>query len=205
MSADDTGIQTEAHVDSISLPAPRTTGGRSLREALALRRSSREFGTRPLSSQVLSDLLWCAFGINRPDGGGRTAPSAKNWQEIEIYLVTAAGVSVYEPSQNRLRRMIEQDVRAQTGMQDFVAAAPVNLVYVADLDKVDAPDAEQRRFYCAADAGFIAQNVYLFCASEGLATVVRGLVDRRRLAPLLRLRRRQRVVLAQTVGYPAPG
>ena len=205
MGAEAAGILTAAHTDAIDLPPPLRSGGGSLRDALSLRRSSRVFASKPLPLQRLSDLLWCAFGINRPEGSGRTAPSAKNWQEIDIYVVTAAGTSVYEPQHNRLRGVVDEDLRAATGLQDFVASAPLNLVYVADLDKVDAPDAEQRRFYCAANAGSVAQNVSLFCASEGLATVVRGLIDRRALAPLLRLRTRQRVVLAQTVGYPSPG
>lgn len=202
MSADHR-IQTSSPTEWVTLPAPRTVGGRPLLEAMAQRRTSRDYRPDPLPVQLLSDLLWCAFGVNRADDGGRTAPSAKNWREIQIYVVTAAGAAVHDPRTNRLCTFVDQDLRAETGMQDFVAVAPVNLVYVADLDRVDARDEEERRFYCAADAGCIAQNVYLFCASEGLGTVVRGLIDRRRLASLLRLRPRQRVVLAQTVGFPA--
>jgi nitroreductase len=186
----------------LHLPPPRTTGGRPLREALAFRRSDREFSVQPLPLQMLSELLWSACGINRPSSHGRTAPSARNWQEIEVYAVLPVGAFLYEPDGNRLRRVSAEDLRAATGAQDFVATAPLNLVYVADLERVGAIEPFERRFYCAADAAFVAENVYLYCASEGLATVARGLVDRRALAKVLALRKQQRVMLAQTVGLP---
>ncbi len=187
----------------ISLPAPRLRRGQPLMTALARRRSTRDFGTGELALPVLSDLLWAAYGINRRDTGGRTAPSAKHWQEIDIYVARSDGLFHYDPAAHALKRLLISDIRAATGAQEFVAVAPINLVYVTDLAKVDATDPIERRFYCAADAGCIAQNVYLFCASEGLGTVVRGLLDRRQLARTMGLAPRQRVLLAQTVGYPA--
>ncbi|WP_028006957.1 SagB/ThcOx family dehydrogenase [Solimonas flava] len=183
------------------LPPPRLNDC-TLRDALRLRRSTRSFGPQPLSDQELSDLLWAASGINRADAAGRTAPSARHWQEIDVYAALRGGLYRYEPATHALRRLIEADLRALTGEQDFVGRAPLNLVYVADLSRVDAGDEQERRFYTAADAGFIAQNVYLCCAAIGLATVVRGLVDRRRLAAAMGLRAEQRVLLAQTVGHP---
>ncbi|MGZ5813626.1 MAG: nitroreductase family protein [Xanthobacteraceae bacterium] len=145
--------------------------------------------------------MWAAFGLNRLDGH-RTAPSARNWQEIDVYLALKRGLYLFDPHANVLRQVLAEDIRAATGMQDFVGTAPLNLVYVADLARMSASDRTEQRFYSAIDTGFISQNVYLFCASEGLATVVRGLVDRRSLAKLMQLRPQQRVIVAQTVGYP---
>ncbi|OGP71911.1 MAG: hypothetical protein A2W09_04805 [Deltaproteobacteria bacterium RBG_16_50_11] len=140
------------------LPRPQLDGGRPLMQVLKDRRSSREFSLEKVPDQILSNLLWAAFGINRPDSGRRTAPSARNWQETDIY--------------------------------------------VADYSKTGKGSDEERQLFCAADAGFISQNVYLFCASEGLATVVRGLVDRLALAKIMKLRADQKIILTQSVGYP---
>ena len=186
----------------IILPAPQTDGGKPLMQALKARHSTREFSSEKLPPQVLANLLWAAFGINRPDTGKRTAPSAINWQEIDVYVATAEGLYVYDAKGNRLDPVLAEDVRGATGMQPNIKDAPVNLVYVADLAKTGNSSAEDKNLYTAAGAGFIAQNVYLFCASEGLAVVVRGTVDRVALAKLMKLRPDQRVLLAQTVGYP---
>jgi nitroreductase len=183
----------------VALPPPRTDGGKPLMQALKERKTTREFSPEKLSPQMLSNLLWAAFGINRPDGR-RTAPSAMNKQEIDIYVATADGLFLYDAKGNRLEPVLAQDIRPATGMQPFVAAAPLNLVYVADLAK--AGSGEDTALYTAADTGFIAQNVYLFCASENLAVVVRGSVDRAALAKTMKLRPEQKIILAQTVGYP---
>ena len=151
---------------------------------------------------MLSNLLWAADGVNRPETGKRTAPSARDWREIDIHVATVDGVFVYDAGAHVLRLVVAKDLRALTGMQDFVGTAPLDLVYVADRRRmVDAGEAD-RDFYSATDAGFIAQNVYLFCASTGLNTVVRGSVDREALAEALNLNPQQQVILAQTVGYP---
>jgi SagB-type dehydrogenase family enzyme len=184
------------------LPAPQTDGGKPLMQALKDRHSTREFSSEKLSPQVLANLLWAAFGINRPDTGKRTAPSAMNWQEIDVYVATAEGLYVYDAKGNKLNPILAGDVRGAAGVQPFVKDAPVNLVYVADFAKTGKSSAEDRNFYSAADVGFIAQNVYLFCASEGLAVVVRGGVDRAALTKLMKLRPDQKILLAQTVGYP---
>ena len=186
----------------IELPQPQTEGGKPLMQALKARHTTREFKPNPLAAQVLSNLLWAAFGINRPDSGKRTAPSARNWQEIDIYVAMAEGTYVYDAKTHRLNPVLSGDIRAATGAQDFVKDAPVNLVYVADLAKTGDASAEGQNLYTAVDTGFISQNVYLFCASEGLATVVRGTVDRPALAKLLKLRTDQKIIVAQTVGYP---
>ena len=148
-------------------------------QALRDRHSTREFSSEKLAPQVLANLLWAAFGINRPGEGKRTAPSAMNWQEVDIYVATAEGLYVYDAKGNKLDPILAQDVRAATGVQPFVKDAPVGLVYVADFAKTGKSTADERNFYTGADAGPIAQNVYLFCASEGLAVVVRGGVDER--------------------------
>ena len=184
----------------VILPAPQTDGGRPLMQALKDRKSTREFGGEKLPAQVLANLLWAGFGVNRPDGR-RTAPSAMNWQEIDIYVVTAEGTYVYDAAKNQLQPVAKEDLRSLAGMQAFVATAPVNLVYVADMTKVTG-DAEGKELYTGADTGFIAQNVYLYCASEGLATVVRGSVEREALGKALKLKATQKIILAQTVGYP---
>lgn len=195
------GLLLAGSLEPVDLPAAQTDGGKPLMEVLKQRKSSREFAPAKLAPQVLSNLLWAADGVNRPDGR-RTAPSAHNTQEIDIYVATAEGVYLYEAKPHRLARVSSDDVRAATGTQDFVKDAPVNLVYVADLGKMTGGSAEDRTLYSTTDAGFIAQNVYLFCASEGLGTVVRGSLDRPALAKTLHLRPEQRIILAQTVGYP---
>ena len=183
----------------VTLPQPQTDGGRPLMQVLKERKTTREFAPDKLPPQVLSNLLWAAFGVNRPDGR-RTAPSAMNRQEIDIYVATGDGLFVYNAQGNRLDPVLAQDVRAATGTQPFPASAPLDLVYVADFAKAGSePNAD---LYTAADSGFIAQNVYLYCASEGLATVVRGSVDRAALAKAMKLRPDQKIILAQTVGYP---
>jgi nitroreductase len=185
----------------VQLPRPQTEIGRPLMQALKDRKTTRDFSPEKLPAQALSNLLWAAFGVNRPDSGKRTAPSAMDWQETDIYVATAEGVYVYDAGKNQLDPVLREDVRGLTGTQSFVKDTPVNLVYVADLARTRGGSAE-RDLFVAADTGFIAQNVYLFCASEGLATVVRGSIDRPALSKALRLRPDQRIILAQTVGYP---
>lgn len=186
-----------------ALPTPRMAGGMPLLQALKARQSTRAFSPKPLPEQMLADLLWAAFGINRPESGKRTAPSARNWQEVDIYAVMANGAFRYDAAGNRLVAVASNDLRRLTGPQAFVAAAPLNLVYVADMARMQDADPQDQALYAGADVGFIAQNVYLFCAAKGLATVVRGMVDRDALARALNLPDPKQIVFAQTVGYPA--
>ena len=179
----------------IPLPKPQTEGGKPLMQALSERKSGREFSSEKLPPQVLSNLLWAAWGVNRADGR-RTAPSASNRQEIDVYVVTSDGVSLFDAKNHRLEPVAAGDFRAATGGQPFVSQAPLNLVYVADQAQTKSSDTAY------IDTGFISQNVYLYCASEGLSTVVRGSVDRAALAKALKLRPDQLVTVAQTVGYP---
>ena len=170
-------------------------------QVLKDRKSTREFGPATLSQQTLSNLLWAAFGINRPEGR-RTAPTANNWQEVSIYVVAPEGVYVYDAKANALNPVLAGDFRAATGTQPFVKDAAVNLVYVSDLSKTGGAASSEAEMYTAADVGVIAQNVYLYCASEGLATVVRAGIDKPALAKTLGLQPHQRIILAQSVGYP---
>ena len=186
----------------IKLLPPQMEGGKPLMQALKDRESTRAFASKELPPQILSNLLWAACGINRPKSGGRTAPTARNMQEIDIYVVKAEGVYLYNAKANELTAVLAGDIRALTGKQDFVKSAPINLVYVSDLSKMGGTPAEDANLYTAMDTGFVSENVYLYCSSVGLATVVRGWFDRAELSKAMKLRPDQRVVLAQTVGYP---
>jgi nitroreductase len=184
-----------------ALPPPRSTGGKSLTESLKLRHSTREYSDRPLPSQTLSDLLWAGFGVNRPNGE-RTTPYWRHVMVMDVYAAMADGVWLYEPRTHALIPHVRADIRAQTGTQDFVASAPLNLIYVAHGERMQDVIAEERRLYASVDAAFIGQNVYLFCASAGLATVFRGAVDAAKLGRMLQLPDQEFVTFAQTVGYP---
>jgi SagB-type dehydrogenase family enzyme len=188
---------------TIALPAPHTDGGMPLMQALKERKSSRAFSPKELPPQILSDMLWAACGINRPDSGLRTNPTALNLQEIDVYVVKADGVYLYDYRENALVPALSGDLRSVTGAQPFVKDAPVNLVFVADYSRMDRMEPSMRDFYAATDTGYISQNVYLYCASAGLATVVRGWVDKRALEKAMKLDGGRKVMLCQTVGYPA--
>jgi SagB-type dehydrogenase family enzyme len=187
----------------IGLPPPTWARAAPILDVLRARRSTREFSARPLALPILSALLWSAFGVNRPATAGRTAPSAHGWQSIDVYAVMRDGAYRYDAGAHALRRVRSGDLRAVTGTQTFVGGAPLDLVYVADVGRMVEATAEERTYYAAADAAAIAQNVYLFCACADLATVLRGLIERRKLAAALGLAPDHRIVLAQTVGHPA--
>lgn len=187
---------------AVQLPQPRQDGGKRLIDALRMRRSTREYSNRAIPVELLSELLWAALGINRPESHDRTAPSWRHSMEINIYVTTAEGVWRYEPGPHQLMPHMRGDIRGKTGTQDFVASAPVNLVYVADANRMGNASAEEQRLFAFTDTGFIGQNVYLFCASEGLGSVFRGSVDREALARTMRLDASHFITCAQTVGYP---
>lgn len=187
----------------VKLPAPRQTAGMPLFDAIKARHSTREFSPCALPIAVLSELLWCACGVNRPASGDRTAPSWRHSSEVDVYVFTVEGVWLYDPPAHRLVPRSAGDQRARTGLQEFVPGAPLNLVYVGDLARMAPGPEVEHRNAAFTDAGFIGQNVYLFCAAEGLGTVFRGTLDRARLHRFLRLTRDQIVTYGQTVGYPA--
>ncbi len=195
-----TGIaQTQQAID---LPPPGTEGGKSLMQALKDRKTIRDYSDRPLSNQDLSNLLWAAWGVNRPQSDGRTAPRWRDAYLLDIYLVRADGVWLYEPKSHRLLFHMAGDLRGQTTTgQPFVATAPLNLVYAFDTTKMpNASDAEKNAT-SGATAGVTAQNVYLYCAAAGLATVFRESVPAA-LAKTLQLPPGQIIQFGQTVGYP---
>jgi nitroreductase len=185
------------------LPAPQMDGGRPLMEVLRDRKSTREFSTRPLNREQLANLLWAGFGVNRPETGQRTAPSTMNLRCIDIYVVTADGACRYDAERHALIAVTREDLRTLTGGQDYTKTAPLALVYVADHAKFSKVAADERDFYAAADAGFIGQNVYLYCASESLGCVVHMPGDRSALSQKLNLRPDQKIVLVHAVGHPA--
>lgn len=187
----------------LALPVPDQQGGLPLMQALARRRSARDFRNAPLSQQEVSNLLWAADGINRPEIHERTAPSAMNAQEIVIYVALAQGLYRYDPEHHALELIAASDARRVTGLQDFVDTAPLDLVYVADHHRMWTIPEGRRDVYAAACAGAIMQNVYLYCASAGLASVARGLFDADALGAALELGPHQHVVLTQTVGWPS--
>ena len=187
----------------VVLPAPQMDKGRPLMSVLNDRQSRRDISPdKQLSLQELANLLWAACGINRPDSGKRTAPTASNRQEIDVYVATAKGVFLYEIKGHRLEPVIQEDVRKAAGKQAFVQTAPVVLIFVVDEARMGRRSESDKVFYAATDTGFVSQNVYLYCASEGLTTVVIGMVDKPALAAKMKLRPEQKVVLTQPVGYP---
>ncbi|MBU0715195.1 MAG: SagB/ThcOx family dehydrogenase [Verrucomicrobia bacterium] len=188
----------------VVLPAPQMDKGRPLMQVLKDRQSRRDISPdKKLSLQELSNLLWAACGVNRPDSGKRTAPTASNRQEIDVYLATAEGMFLYDVKGHKLEPVLQEDVRKAAGKQAFVQTAPVVLIFVVDEARMGRRSESDKVFYAATDTGFVSQNVYLYCASEGLATVVIGMVDKPALAAKMKLRPEQKVVLTQPVGYPA--
>jgi SagB-type dehydrogenase family enzyme len=198
----------------IQLLKPQLDIGRPLMQALKDRRSSRAYGSEKLPLQVLSNLLWAAFGINRPDKGMRTAPTGGNRQDIDIYVAIADGVYVYDAKANLLNPVVAEDVRSLSGRQHPPSGvpanvvppldeAPVNLIYVSDGQKWSKRMTEEDNLRLAFNhTGYISQNVYLYCASEGLATIVRLWFDKPALEKKMALRPEQYAVLVQSVGYP---
>ena len=188
----------------IDLPKPRMEGGRPLMEVLKERKSSRSYSNEKIPMQVLSDMLWAAWGVNRPEEGRRTAPSARNNREIDIHVLIPEGVYVYDAKDHILSPVVAQDIRelASRNNPRPLDIAPVVLLYVADFARIAQATDEQKIIFSAADAAFISQNVYLYCASERLATVVRAILERPELSKVMKLRPEQKIILAQSVGYP---
>jgi SagB-type dehydrogenase family enzyme len=185
----------------VRLPEPKLDPSKSLVQALKERKTTRAYGG-DLSPQELSNLLWAATGINRPDLGKRTAPTAKNWQEIDLYVAMKQGMYRYDPKGNALVPIVLEDIRPLTYTQlDRFKDAPVNLVYVADLEKTDVDEAAGM-LLAAMDTGFVAQNVYLCCASEGWPTAYRVSIHKDKLAEALKLTPKQKIMGAQSVGLP---
>lgn len=186
----------------VLLPTVKKEGGMPLMEALSKRQSIREYDySKVISEEMLSELLWATCGVNRPDGK-RTAGSTLNKQAVSVYVVVEKGIYLYLPQENALELVCEGDFRAQTGMQPFVKAAALNLVFVGDVQKLGIDDAAHNMLMLGVDAGLMSQNTYLYCASKGLGTVVRGSIDREAFGKLINLQEHEKVLLAQTVSWP---
>ena len=182
--------------------APAASGSPTVWEVLKKRKSANAFQPQPLPKEKLLDLLWAAWGINRPDSGKRTAPTAMNTQEIDIYVLLAEGVFVYDAKGNQLTPVQAQDLRAKAVTMGSMKDAPVHLLFVADYARFRAIPQSQKELYSACHTGFIGQNVYLYCAAEGLGARFYAGVDRAALKDSLKLREDQAIVFAQAVGYP---
>jgi len=201
-------MSVAAELAPIQLRPPDMKGGKPLMQCLKDRKTDRSFSTKKLPVEVLSNLLWAACGINRPENGKRTAPSASNRQEIDVYVAMEEGLFLYNAKAHVLEPVLRGDLRRNTTMflqpaRSSVEWAPLQLIYVADYSRMSFyTNDEEKKFYSAADTGFIAQNVYLYCASAGLATVVRGMVGRDALAKDMKLGDKQKIILVQAVGYP---
>ena len=220
MNKDDTASAQQA-LKPIGLPRPQCDGVKSLWASLWERKTTRDMREDRLPPQVLSNVLWAAFGVTREEGpmgrAGRTAPSGLNLQGIDIYVALPAGVYLYETVPNRLGPVIGEDIRAMTNRRPQAGAAPAVLIYVANTNiELPLPPGVQppgghppgkpvtvaiNPCYGEVEAGFIGQNVYLFCASEGLAAWFFA-TDREGLAKAMNLRPTQKVLYCQAVGYP---
>ena len=188
---------------SIQLPAPDTDGGIPLMQALKNRMSTKSFTNKALPAEQLSNLLWAAFGINRPESGKRTVATAVNCQDIQIFVVFEKAAYVYEPEKHCLLPVAARDLRSLAATQEYARVAPVNLVYVSDQSKMPDKFKDKKSIYGAFHTGAISQNVYLYCASAGLGAVVRDSVDRPGLKEALNLKDDQVIVMVQSVGYRA--
>lgn len=201
-------VSIAADLTPVKLPAPDTKGGRPLMQCLNDRKTDRSFSTKKLSAQILSNLLWAACGINRPHSGKRTAPSALNWQEIDVYASMEEGLYLYNPKTHTLDPVVQSDLRKHTARlpqpsRSSIIGAPLQLIYVADYAKMRTGISdEDGKFYSATDTAFIGQNVYLYCASEGLSSIIRSFFDGNSLAKEMKLRNTQKIILVQAIGYP---
>lgn len=190
---------SESTESFIELPKPTIKGGMPLYDALYNRHTTRTFSDKELTLQQVSDLLWCANGVNREDGK-RTAPSARNAQEIEIYVFSSGGIFLYIPEKNILERISKEDRREEmSGQSKMIMEAPITLLFFANYEKMDKFSEESREFYGATDAGFVSQNVYLYCAANKMSTVVMGAIERDPIRDMIG--RDGKAILAQPVGF----
>lgn len=185
----------------LHLPPAERGGGRPFMELLNERKTTRKFNDRELEPHILSNLLWAANGVNRKDDGKRTAPSARDMREIDVYVITPQGAYLYIPEGHQTKLIIVGDYRKEAvGRSEFAANAPIILVFVANAKKMEKMDAAVREDYAHIDCGYVSQNVYLYCASENLATAAIGGVDKVSMAKILRLKE-DKIILSQPVGH----
>jgi len=188
--------------EAIKLKPPQMEGGKPLMQCLKERKSTRAFSPKQIPDQELSNLLWAAFGINRPEEKKRTAPSAMNRQEIDLYVMCQDGIYLYDAENNGLLLINYGDHRNLAGRQEFAQTAPMTIFLVSDLEKMKG-DIKMQEMFSGINAGYISQNIYLYCASAGLGAVARGSFDSKVLSEALKLKPGQKIILAQSLGYPA--
>jgi hypothetical protein len=206
-------VPGSSELQPIVLPQPEKEGGKSLLASLLERKTVRTISSKELPMQIISNLLWAAFGVNREIAAfgkkGRTAPSASNSQEIDLYVALSKGVYIYEAIPHTLLPVVEGDFRARS-LRRIAATAPLNIFYIADLSRYDLGptnpdraigDPEVQKSYYYTDTGFIAQNVYLYAASFGLVAWFHN-CDKENTVREFKLKTTQRVLFAQTIGYP---
>jgi len=185
----------------ITLPKPKLDETKSLVFALENRKSTREFLDSTISPQIISNLLWAANGINRQEDTMRTAPSVMNWQEVELVIVKSDGAYIYQPETNSLKLLNKNDVRADMGLHKFFSNASIVLIYVGNYEKMGSMDEEYKEYFSNIDAAFVSQNAYLYCASENLATVIIGTIDKVKIQEKLKLPDTYKVIMSQPIGY----
>jgi SagB-type dehydrogenase family enzyme len=197
-------VPAEPVGEPVKLNPPELNKGVSLMQALKQRKTSRSYSDKKLTQQQLSDMLWAADGVNRDDKK-RTSPAAMGVYNTDIYVVLAEGVYLYEPVKQELKPVVKGDFRKAAGQQDFVGKAAVELVYVYNPKDTKNPrmpvPQEKRLVWIDVEVGCMVQNVYLYCASEGLASVVRGMIDQKKFGEIIKVKPEQ-VIIAQTVGVP---
>ena len=184
----------------IKLPKVAISKSITLSDAITKRSSSREYTDKEVSLQHLSNILWCANGINRADSGYRTYPSAKGRQSISVYVILKQGAYLYNYKNNTLELIAAGDFMAKAGTQAFVAKAPLNLIYVADISKLGPMNADNVAL-ANLDAGHCSENVYLYCAGAGLSNVIRASVDTAALGKILKLTKNDVIIAGHTIGY----
>lgn len=191
-------LSTFILAQDIQLPKPLIDGNLKLVDAFKNRKTTREFVDKDLSLQEVSNILWCANGINREGTNKKTVPTTQGKNEIDVYVFLRTGVYVYLPEKNMLKQLFTEDMRIITGKQDFVKDSPLTLIYIADLSKL-GKDNNQTIISASLDTGFIGQSVYLYCAAKGLATGVRAYIDKDLIKEKLKLNENQAVILAQSI------
>lgn len=191
-----------AQAQNLELPAPEGGFDMPLMKALQMRQTSRNLTEEDISLEELSGLVWSAYGFNRPEEKKRTAPSARNMQELDIYVFSMKGIYLYNAEKNSLELVLKGDHRKEISKQKFFAIAPISIVIVANYDRMKDLKSEDRDFYAAVDCGYVSQNIYLYCAADKLGTVACAYIERDMLSKLLHIKN-GKALLAHPVGHIA--
>ena len=192
-----------AFAQDIQLPTPDKSNSMTLMQALQQRQSGREFSTRAIDNQTLSQVLWAACGINRPESKKITAPSAINAQDIQVYVASKDGVYLYLPLVNKLQKVTDEDVRPLVaGRQASIGEAPIHLILVSDLSKFGNRQNDATITMATMDSGYVSENISLICTALGLVTVPRMMMDKEGLKKALQLTDHHELLLNNPIGWP---